>query len=176
MTTLIIISLVIFLAYFLMTYAWFGIPYSISDTYYKLESRKKGAGWLFSAMCVSVGGLLLPTLLEQTPENYQFTAFLACVGLIFVGVAPQFKLSLAGSVHYGSAAICVVFSQIWVTFMCWWVLIPVWLAYIIYTVVCMSKHITGNMWSDFVSTKPMFWCEVTAVTTVYVAVLLNLIN
>lgn len=173
MTTLIIISLVIFLAYLLMTYAWFGIPYSISDTYYKLENRKKGVGWLFSAMCWGVGGLLLPALLDMTPESYQFTAFLACAGLIFVGAAPQFKLSLTGSVHYGAAAVCVISSQLWVGLTCWWVLIPIWLAFIVYTVVAMGKHVTGSMRSDFISTKPMFWCEVAAIMATYVTIFIK---
>lgn len=174
MMTLVIISLIIFLAYLLMTYTWFDIPYSISDTYYKLESRKKGAGWLFTAMCWGVGGLLLPALLQLTPENYQFTAFLACAGLVFVGAAPQFKLSLTGSVHYGSAVICVLFSQIWVGLTCWWVLIPMWLAFIVYTVVAMSKNVTGSMWSDFVSTKPMFWVEIVALLATYIAIVIRL--
>lgn len=173
MMTLVIISLIIFLAYLVGIYKYFGIPCSISETYYKLENRQKDLGWAFTFMCYSVGGLILPALLDRTPESYQFTAFLACAGLIFVGAAPQFKLSLTGSVHYGSAAICVVFSQIWVGLMCWWVLIPVWLAYIIYTVVCMSKHITGSMRSDFVSTKPMFWIEVSAIVATYVTIFMN---
>lgn len=125
MTTLIIISLIIFLVYMTGMYLYFGIPHSISDTYYKLENRKKGAGWLFSAMCVSVGGLLLPALLDMTPDSYQFTAFLACAGLIFVGAVPQFKLPLTNTVHYGSAAVCCIFSQIWVGLTCWWLLLPV---------------------------------------------------
>lgn len=171
MTTLIIISVIIFLAYLVGMYIYFGIPYSISDTYYKLENRKKGTGWLFSAMCIGVGGLLLPALLELTPESYQFTAFLACAGLIFVGAAPQFKMSLTGSVHYGSAAVCVIFSQVWVALTCWWILIPVWLAYIVYTLVSMSKHVTGNIWSDFVETKPMFWVEIAALTATYLTLI-----
>lgn len=170
MMTLIIISLVIFLAYLAGMYKYFGIPYSISDTYYELEKRKKGLGWLFSAMCVSVGSLLLPALLDMTPESYQFTAFLTCASLIFVGAAPQFKMSLTGSVHYGAAAVCVIFSQVWVGLTYWWVLIPIWLAFIVYTVVTMSKHVTGNMWSDFVSTKPMFWAEVAAMVATYVTI------
>ena len=168
--TLVIISMIIFLAYLAGTYKYFGIPYSISDTYYKLEYRHKGTGWLFSAMCVSVGGLLLPALLDMTPESCQFTAFLACAGLIFVGAAPQFKLSLTGSVHYGSAAVCVIFSQIWVGLTCWWVLIPVWLTYIIYTVVGMSKRVTSELRSDFVSTKPMFWVEIAAILSTFATI------
>ncbi|WP_195375498.1 MULTISPECIES: glycosyl transferase [Parabacteroides] len=174
MMTLIIISLVIFLAYLTGTYKYFGIPYSISDTYYKLENRKKGAGWLFSAMCVSVGGLLLPALLELTPESYQFTAFLACAGLIFVGAAPQFKLPLTGSVHYGSAAVCVIFSQIWVGLTCWWVLLPVWISfigYILYGMFRYSDFFRGRIY--FIESKPMFWAEIAALGATYVTIFIK---
>lgn len=173
MMTLIIISLAIFLAYVAGTCLYFGVPASISDTYYKLERRHKGLGWLFTAMCWLVGGLLLPALLDLTPESYQFTAFLACAGLLFVGAAPQFKLSLTGAVHYGSAVVCVVFSQIWVGFMVWWVLLPVWIgfvAYILYGVFRHSDFFRGRIY--FVESKPMFWAEVAAIGATYVAILI----
>lgn len=175
MTTLIIISLVIFLAYLAGMYMYFGIPYSISDTFYKLEARKKGAGWLFSAMCVSVGGLLLPALLDITPESYQFTAFLACAGLIFVGAAPQFKVSLTGAVHYGSAAVCVIFSQLWVGLTCWLVLLPIWSAYLIYTGIAIARQKEGVFVYKFIETKPMFWVEIAALSATYsaLAILIN---
>lgn len=170
MTSLIIISLIIFLVYMTGMYLYFGIPYSISDTYYKLENRKKGAGWLFSAMCILVGGLLLPALLNMTPDSYQFTAFLACAGLIFVGAAPQFKLPLTNTVHYGSAAVCCIFSQIWVGLTCWWLLLPVWGAFLTYIIIHMARHKEGAIWDRFVSAKPMFWCEVAAVGATYLAI------
>lgn len=175
MTTLIIISLVIFLTYLIVTYVWFGIPYSISDTYYKLERRRKGLGWLFTAMCWSVGGLLLPALLEITPVSYQFTAFLACAGLLFVGAAPQFKLSLTGAVHYGSAAVCVIFSQIWIACTpAWWILLPVWIGfilYILYGVLRYSDFFRGNIY--FIESKPMFWAEVAALGATYVTIFIK---
>lgn len=172
--TLIIISLVIFLAYVVGTCFYFGIPASISDTYYKLEKRKKGLGWLFSAMCVSTGSFLLPALLELTPDSYQFTAFLACAGLLFVGAAPQFKLPLTGAVHYGSAAVCVVFSQFWVGLTVWWVLLPVWVGfviYILYGVFRYSDFFRGDIY--FKKLKPMFWAEVAAIGATYVAILIK---
>lgn len=158
MTTLIIISLVIFLAYVVGTCLYFGIPASISDTYYKLEKRKKGLGWLFTAMCWLVGGLLLPALLEITPEGYQFTAFLACAGLLFVGAAPQFKVSSTGAVHYGSAAVCVVFSQIWV------ILSGLWWVSLICFVACLYPAYKDKKW--------MFWIEIVAIVAVYVTILI----
>lgn len=173
MITLIIISFIIFLAYVSGMILYFGVPASISDTYYKLENRHKGAGWLFTAFCWGLAGTLLPAWIDMTPESYQFTCFLSAAGLMFVGAAPQFKLSLTGSVHYGSAAVCVIFSQLWVGLTCWWVLIPIWLAFILYTVVAMSKHVTGSLRGDFISTKPMLWCEVAAIGASYVTIFIK---
>lgn len=161
-------SLVIFFVYVVGICLRFGIPYSISDTYYMLERRKRGLGWLFTAMCWGVAFSLLPYLLDVTPDRYRFTAFLACAGLLFVGAAPRFKLPLTGSVHYGSAAVCVLFSQVWVALTCWWILIPVWLTYLVYTVVGMSRYVSGSLWDDFVETRPMFWVEVAAITSIYI--------
>lgn len=172
MMTMIIISLIIFLAYVAGTCLYFGVPASISDTYYKLERRRKGLGWLFTAMCWGVGGLLLPALLEITPESYQFTAFLACAGLLFVGAAPQFKLSLTGAVHYGSAAVCVLASQAWIACTsAWWVLLPVWIgfmAYILYGMIRYSDFFRGRVY--FIESKPMFWAEIAALGATYLAI------
>lgn len=175
MITLIILSLVIFLAYVVGTCLYFGIPYSISDTYYKLEKRKKGLGWLFTAMCWSVGGLLLPSLLDITPECYQFTAFFACAGLIFIGAAPQFKLSLTGAVHYGSAAICIVFSQIWVGLTYYLTLLAAWACFIAYTYT-RAIDSPADSWRDrFISTRPMFWAEIAALVATYIAVFVQIL-
>lgn len=172
--TLIVVSLVIFLVYVAGTCLYFGVPASISDTYYKLERRRKRLGWLFTAMCWLVGGLLLPALLDITPESYQFTAFLAFAGLIFVGAAPQFKLSLTGAVHYGAAAVCVVFSQIWVGLAAWWVLLPVWIGFIGYILYEMFRYSEfSNGYVYFLDGKPMFWIEIVAMVATYLAIFLT---
>ena len=81
---------------------------------------------------------------------------------------PDFKDTWINRIHCGSAALTLLSSQLWVgctSF--WWVLIPVWLAFIVYTVIGMSKRLSGNIWQDFVSTKPMFWCEIAALSTTF---------
>lgn len=172
---LVIVSLVVFLAYLVGVICVFGIPASISDTYYLLEKKRKGLGWLFTAMCWIVGGLLLPALLDMTPDSYQFSAFLACTGLMFVGAAPQFKLSLTGSVHYGSAAVCVIFSQLWTALTWWWVLLPVWLSYIVCTTIAIKRQKEGVFWFKFRRTKPMFWIEIASFVGTYLAVAFKLL-
>lgn len=118
--TLVIISFIIFAAYLAVVIKMFGLPASISETYYLLENRRKGTGWLFTAMCWGVVGTLLPAWLDMTPDSYQFTAFLAAAGLLFVGAAPQFKLSLTGWVHYVSAALCCASAILWCIFAGYW--------------------------------------------------------
>lgn len=142
------------------------IPYSISATFYALEHK-----WLFCATMIITAGLLMPAILQKTPDIYQFTAFLACVGMIIVGAAPHFKEGLEKKIHTVGAVLCLLFSQVWVLLTCPWLLL-VWLGYLVYTIVMMIKKWNGNFISSFILTKPMFWVEITALVTTYVTVLL----
>lgn len=118
---LILISLLITIVYLTYTIKLFGVPWSISDTYYKLERRKKGSGILFTAWTWLAGLPLLIAWLEIASDTpYQFLAFLACGSLMMLGTAAQFKQSLTEMVHYVSAGICVVSALIWVILTGYW--------------------------------------------------------
>lgn len=143
-----------------------GIPYSISETFYKLEHK-----WWFLATMWLTAGLLMPAILEVTSNSYQFTAFLACVGLIMVGVAPNFREGIDRKIHTIGAVLCLVFSQVWVSLTCPWMLL-LWAGYLVYTIVMMIKNRTGYFTSTFLSTKPMFWVEITALVATYVTLLI----
>ena len=111
-TILIIVSLLITVAYLTYTFKLFGVTWSISDTYYKLERRKKGTGILFTLWTWTAGLPLLIAWLNLSEPSHQPFAFLACGALMFVGAAAQFKQSLTEMVHYVSAGICVVSALI----------------------------------------------------------------
>lgn len=99
---------------------YFGIPRSLSDTYYLLENK----GWIFQVVLGLFSVLLMPIWIELSSENTQFLAFLACGGLMFVAAAPCFKVKIEGKIHYSSAVICCLSAFIWqIIEMCW--LIPV---------------------------------------------------
>lgn len=142
-----------------------GVPYSISETFYRLEHKL----W-FGATMFLTAGLLMPAILEVTPESYQFTAFLACGGMFLIGVAPNFREGIERPIHIAGAILCLVFSQVWVALTCPWFLM-VWIVYVIYTVVMMARHVTDRTLSDFLRTKPMFWVEVTALVVAYMVLL-----
>lgn len=145
-----------------------GVPYSISETFYKLDHKL----W-FGATMFLTAGLLMPVILDVTPESYQFTAFLACAGMMLVGVAPNFREGIERPIHIAGAILCLVFSQVWVGLTCPWFLL-VWIVYVIYTVVMMARHVTDRALSDFLRTKPMFWVEVTALVVTYMVLLWNM--
>lgn len=82
-----LLSLLVFASYVgVMIYKTKGIPYSISDTYYILSNRY----WLGICMILQ-SLLLLPAALDASTENSQFLIFLSVVGMIVLGVSPNFR-------------------------------------------------------------------------------------
>lgn len=145
-----------------------GVPASISATFYSLQHK-----YWFEATMWLTAGLLMPAILEVTPDCYQFTAFLACIGMFLVGVAPNFREGIERKVHTTGAIMCILFSQVWVLLTCPWVLL-VWFGYLAYTAWGMKKYWKGNFISAYLQTKPMFWVEIMALLATYVTLFILL--
>lgn len=145
-----------------------GIPYSISETFYKLEHK----AWFGISMLLTAA-LLMPAILDETPPSYQFTAFLACIGMMLIGIAPNFQSGIERPVHITGAVLCILFSQVWVLLTCPWMML-VWVTYLIYTALMMRKNWKGNFISAFLLTKPMFWVEIMALLSTYVTLFILL--
>ena len=99
-----------------------GIPPSLSASVYALPPA---GAWLWTLIILSVVALVLPTMLDKTPDTWQFLAFLSCAGLVFVGVCPLVKdtFSMSYKVHCGGAIVCAVASQLLVVVQDWrWLL------------------------------------------------------
>lgn len=158
---LILLSIAVILTYVGVMVKRNGIPYSISDTYYSLE-HKLWFGFTMTATAL----LLMPALLSATPENYQFTAFLMCGALLFVGAAPNFKARMDRPVHIVATTIAALNSQIWIALTCPCLLL-VWIAWALYVGVRLKQVWNGNLWYSFVLCKPLFWAEVIAFGMVY---------
>ena len=106
------ISFSIIFAYLGFVIGRFGIPRSISDTYYLLGKY----GWLFQLALAATAFTAMPMLIDNSSESTKFLAFLACSGLLFVSAAPLFKLELEGKVHYTSAVVCCAGLVLWQVF------------------------------------------------------------
>lgn len=109
MINLLTILTAIVVVYSTMCAVKFGIPESLSATYYSLGKH----GWVFQAFMLVVGIGLLPLWLSVSQETYQFLVFLSCASLCFVASAPCFKLELQGKVHYSAAAVCCISVFTW---------------------------------------------------------------
>lgn len=168
MTALTIISALLIAAYTVaVCIKCKGIPYSISETYYKISHK----AW-FGVTMILTACLLMPAILEVTPDSYQFTAFLACAGMVMTGIAPNFREGIDRKIHTTGAVLCLVFSQVWVGLTLPWMLL-LWVGYLVYTIVMMIKNWNGYFTSTFLSTKPMFWVEISSLLSTYVTVLLT---
>lgn len=98
----------------------FGVPTSISATYYRTDAK-----WLMPVCTATAGVLTLVPLLKHTPEQYQFVAFFIVAAALFVAAAPAFRDEMVGRVHGVSAAVLGLCALAWLilTTGCPWIAI-----------------------------------------------------
>lgn len=178
MTTLIILSVLAILSVFTISLytgavciKGRGVPYSISATFYALAHK-----YWFRFTMWTTPMLLMPAILEVSRPGTEFLAFLALIGMIMVGSAPDYARDpFQHKVHIAGAVMCIVFSQAWIALNCWWALLPVWLAYVIYTGIAIARQKEGVLVYRFMQTKPMFWVEIASLGATYsaLAILIN---
>lgn len=141
-TICIIVALAIFWAYNSFCLAFFGIPESLSMTYY-LWKDKSDKGFLFPIMMYMVVALMMPAWITMTEgSDWQFLAFLAPASIAFVGTAPAFLGSdLENKVHSISAIIAAVCSLAWVILVTpyWW-LILIWTGFVALAAIFTSSY------------------------------------
>lgn len=147
-TISIIVATFIYVVYNAIAIAIFGVPESLSNTYY-LWREKNGKGWLFCLMMYLVVALMMPAWISLSEgSNFQFLAFLAPASIMFVGLAPKFKDGdLENKVHIYSAIIAAACSLLWVALVTpyWWVML-IWLGFIALTSVLTSSYKTAYVY------------------------------
>lgn len=118
-----LISALILISYVAGIIFKFGVPDSLSESYYILEKAypNKSTKWLFTLLCYTVMFTVLIPWLNISNPNLQFLSFLSASGLGFVGTAPLFK-SHQHTIHVAGAALCGLFSQAWLVASGYWYL------------------------------------------------------
>lgn len=163
-TISIIAATCIYVAYNAVSLAIFGVPESLSNTYY-LWKQKNGKGWLFCVMMYAVVALMMPAWITLSEgSNFQFLAFLAPASIAFVGTAPRFKDSqLESRVHTISAIIAATCSLLWVALVTpyWWVML-IWLGFIALTAILTSSYKTAYV----------YWLELVAFLSTFTAAIM----
>lgn len=162
----IIISCMVYIIYNIVTLCIFGIPNSLSETYY-LYKNKWNIGWVFPIMIYLVVGLLLPGwIILSEGMTLQFLAFLSPASLLFVGTAPAFKKSkLEDNVHTISAYIATICSLLWIVFAT-----PYWWIILIWTFMILSISI----FTKTVTYAKIYWIELITMNSTFSVLLLCL--
>ncbi len=146
------ISIAVFIAYLSAIMLRYGVPASISDSYYVLGDNTLLSS-LFTWFCWLTAITLLPYWLDN---GGGFLSFVACGALGFVGTAPLFK-SHQRDIHFGSAIVCFASAYLWLF------LNDLTLAVISVAVLGLFAF----------AKKRMFWWEVTAFATIYLSLILR---
>lgn len=141
-TISIIVATAIYVAYNAISLALFGIPESLSNTYY-LWKEKNGKGWLFCLMMYAVVAFMMPAWITMSEgSDFQFLAFLAPAAIAFVGTAPAFKSDdLENVVHTTAAIVAAICSLAWVAVITpyWWMIL-VWFGFIALAAILTSSY------------------------------------
>lgn len=143
-TISIIVATIIYVAYNAISLAFFGIPESLSNTYY-LYKEKRNKGWLFPLMMYAVVAFMMPAWITLSEgSDFQFLSFLAPSAIAFVGAAPAFKSDdLENVVHTTAAIVAAICSLAWVAVITpyWWMIL-VWFGFIALASVLTSSYKT----------------------------------
>lgn len=122
--TCVTIAFFMYLIYNGIALKLFGIPQSLSMTYYLFQKRKNWTRIFFPIMMIGMAFLLLPAWLEISMASpFQFLSFLAAAGIIFTGATPAFlNSSMENTIHTTGAIFAAIFALLWIIVVSklWW--------------------------------------------------------
>ena len=121
----------------------------VSECWYHIK-------WTHYALLALAALMMLPPMLECTPDNWRFLAFFACASLVFVATAPSYLEKFEGRVHSISAILCAACAIAWAA-----AVVPVAL------VGCALLIVAA-----FDKTHRLLWLELSAFATAYIGVIL----
>lgn len=161
---LVLAAFAIYLMYNFAALSIFGVPRSLSNTFYLYQERTPWQRFLFPAMMVSMAFLLMPAWIELSATSpFQFTAFLGAAGIVFTGAAPAFNSSkMENRVHTISAIFAAVFSLLWIILVAkiWWFIVA-W-AVLVLSVSLLTKTL---------KTSYVYWLETIAFLSTFTAIM-----
>ena len=150
---IILLSFAILIAYVVYSLVTLKVmPESLSETYYRLNYKKKGLGRLFPITMFICAATLLP----------KWLVFLACSATLFVAVTPNYYEGLERQVHYGAAVVCCVSAILWT------MLSGTWFIPIINFALALGYMVMYNRKKQIV-----FLIEIATLFSVYISMLLQ---
>lgn len=157
-------AIILFVAYNMVTIILFGVPKSLSMTYYLFKERKNIFKSLFPTMIVLLCIFLIPCWLELSEgSNFQFLAFLAPATLMFVGFTPAFKdADMYNIIHDISAYTCAVFALLWIILVTsyWYIIL------IVFGLIAIASIVTKTWRTCYI-----YWLEMVAIISLFTSML-----
>lgn len=133
---LVYVAVAIFIAYNAVAIKLFGIPSSLSITFYHFESIRKGLGWIFTVMMWVVTLLMFIPWIEVTEVISSWSHYLTflpaitCIALLFSSMAGNARESeVVEKVHLIGAKLAAATAVIWICVVCWKIayILPAWI-------------------------------------------------
>jgi len=158
-TNLLIASTVILFAYIAISCVKFGVPKSVSDTFYLWFEKDKKFEPLFFLVMAATVFCLFPIFIEVTPDHLQFLAFLCPAALAFVGAAPRFK-SHEALIHFIAAGLCALLAIVWMICVIpdgWAVVFAFGVLFSVFGIASRGKYVFWIELAAFVMTYAGIW-------------------
>jgi len=155
-----LIALALFIIYIAIAIKLFGVPESLSNTYYLYEAKQKGLGWVFTIFMWVLALLLLPAWISTSigagpwMNYFTFLSFISAAAIAFVGTAPKFHEDSEGKVHVIAASLCAATAVLWDFVICW----HIWYVFFI----ALVPVIVAIIWSKTWKQAKTFWLEMMA--------------
>ena len=160
-----ITSLVILMSYTVAVCIKFGIPTTLSESYYFIYKK-----YLFTLVMWLAGFLILPPIMEMTGGDTQIIPFLSIIGIMIVGAAPRYKeqertLQIVGATMAGFC------SQLWIILYAYpWTLLT-WAILIIWAIGILIESKLVEWSEELDKRKWFFWAEMLAFINLYLNII-----
>lgn len=157
-------AIFMFLIYNAIAILLFGIPKSLSMTYYLFKEREDVLKCLFPVMMTLLTFFLMPAWIEISEGSpFQFTAFLSAASILFVGAAPAFKnSSMENIVHQVSAYFAAAAAIAWIC-----LVTPFWWIVLIVLGIIVAVSIVTKTWK----TGYIYWLEMVAFISTFISII-----
>ena len=157
-------AIFLFFIYNIVSLLIFGVPKSLSATFYLYKERLDVLKVLFPATIGMLVICLMPCWLHISHgSNFQFLSFLSAMSLAFVGASPSFNESLEGVVHKVSAYLCALCAILWII-----LVTPFWYVILIVLVAIIAAALLTKTWK----TCYVYWLEMVAFLSTFTTIVL----
>lgn len=157
-------AIFLFVIYNIIALILFGVPKSLSMTYYLYKERRNALKILFPSMIVLLCIFLIPCWLTLSEgSNFQFLSFLAPASLMFVGFTPAFNDDdMYKMIHNIAAYSCAAFALLWII-----LVTPFWYIILIVFGLIAAIAVITKTWK----TSYTYWLEMVTIISTFTSII-----